>query len=94
MIRVISKSVFKKDKIEEAKNLYKILAEKSRKETGCISYNLYQEINDNSILTMVEEWESTLALDNHKNSEHFKSIVPKLGLIRKSSELNIYKLVL
>jgi len=60
---------------------------------GCIAYSLYKDINNPSILTMIEEWESTEALDVHKQTEHFTRIVPMVGKLRKSSELNIYELV-
>lgn len=94
MIRVISKSCFYEDKTEEAIKMYKELVEKTRMEEGCISYSLFQDIKDNSILTMIEEWESQDALDKHMKTEHFKRLVPMIGKLRKSSELNVYKLVI
>jgi len=93
MIKVVSKGFFYEDKAEEAIKMYDELVKKSQQENGCIAYNLYRDIKDKSILTMIEEWESVEALDIHKTSEHFTRIVPMLNKLRKSSELNVYKLV-
>jgi len=43
---------------------------------------------------MIEEWESKDALDKHFKTEHFTKLVPMIGKLRKSSEVNIYKLVI
>ena len=94
MIKVVSKGVFYEDKTEEALKLYEELVEKSRKEDGCISYYLFRDIENKSILTMIEEWESQDALNKHRETEHFKRLVPLIGMLRESKELNIYELVI
>lgn len=94
MIKVVSKGFFYDDKTKGAIKLYEELVEKTRKEKGCISYNLFQDINDKTILTMIEEWENKECLENHFNTEHFRRLIPVIGTFRKSSELNIYELVL
>lgn len=94
MIKVVSKGIFFEDKVDEALQLYSELVRESQKEIGCISYNLFQDINDSTILTMLEEWENTEYLENHMKTEHFKKIVPKISKLRKSSEINKYKIVI
>lgn len=94
MVKVVSKGVFYEDKTEEAINLYKELVQKSGEEKGCISYNLFRDLDNRSILTVIEEWENREALDIHKKTEHFTRLVPEIGKFRKTSELNVYELVL
>ncbi len=94
MIKVVAKGYFLEGKAEEAIKLYEELVEKTRTEEGCISYILFRDIEDDSILTMIEEWESKDALDKHFKTEHFTKLVPMIGKLRKSSEVNIYKLVI
>ncbi|HAS90737.1 MAG TPA: antibiotic biosynthesis monooxygenase [Clostridiales bacterium] len=94
MIKVVAKGYFLEGKAEEAIKLYEELVEKTRTEEGCISYILFRDIEDDSILTMIEEWESKDALDKHFKTEHFTRLVPMIGKLRKSSEVNIYKLVI
>jgi len=94
MIRLVSKGYFHENKIEEAIKIYGELAIKSREEEGCIAYNLYQDTSDKTVLTMIEEWESEEILEKHRNTEHFKKLVPIVKGFRKDSDLNVYKLVL
>lgn len=94
MIKVVAKSNVKQDKIEEFSRLAKESAEITVNEEGCIKYEMYQDENDETILTMIEEWESRDSLNKHMNSEHFKRIVPMMEELReKSEEVNIYKRV-
>lgn len=94
MIKVVAKSIVKDDKIEEFKSYAEELASETRKEEGCISYQLFQDVNNSKILTFIEEWESLDSLQNHMKTKHFVEIVPKLDVMKEkdSSELNIYRL--
>lgn len=53
--------------IENAKNL----VESTRKEPGCISYDLYSSTEDENILLVLEKWENQEALDIHLETDHF-----------------------
>jgi len=55
------------------------LVESTRKEEGCIKYELYQDEKDSRTLVIVEEWESKESLDKHWSSDHFARIVPMIG---------------
>lgn len=94
MIKLVAKGYFYEDKIDKAIKLYGELAEESRKEEGCIEYTLFQEKNDKTILTVLEEWENEDSIEKHKNSEHFKRLVPIISTLRIKAEINAYELVL
>lgn len=92
MITIIAKSIIKEGKIEEFKALAKELIDESRKEEGCISYNLNKDLNNENVLTFIEEWKSKEAIQSHNCSAHFTRIVPKLGELReKKPEVNLYE---
>jgi len=94
MITIVAKSIIKEGKVEEFKALAKELIEESRKETGCISYNLNQDLNDKNVLTFLEEWQDKEAIALHNSSAHFTRIVPMFGEFReKPSEINLYERV-
>lgn len=94
MITIVAKSLIKQGKTEEFKLLAEKLINESRKEEGCISYNLYEDSENSNILTFIEEWESKDEISTHNNSEHFTSIVPKFADLRQSkTEINLYKKV-
>lgn len=94
MIKVIAKQMIKEDKVETFKKLVSELMSETKKEEGCIAYQLFQDVNNSGILTFIEEWQSREALQNHMKSRHYGEIVPKLAeLQEKDAEINIYTLV-
>lgn len=54
------------------KDIIKNLARLSRREQGCIKYDLFTK-EDGYIV--FEEWESSDALEMHKKTDHFKRLV-------------------
>ncbi|OFI06017.1 autoinducer 2-degrading protein LsrG [Clostridium acetireducens DSM 10703] len=91
MIKVVAKKFVKQDKLDEVIKLYEELVEASRKEEGCIKYELFQDDKDSTILAVIEEWESKDALAKHNNAEHFKRIVPMIAkLVLPESTVNVY----
>lgn len=90
MIKVVAKNEVMMDKIEVVKSLYEELVVATRKEDGCIAYELYQDETNAAVLTMIEEWDDKVALDKHMKTEHFCRIVPMVGEFVVASELNIY----
>lgn len=95
MIKIVAKNYIQEGKFDQILELYKELVEKTVLEPGCIKYELYQDINDPGVLTMIEEWESIEALDAHEKTEHFIRIFPKLkDLVTNESDFRIYKKLL
>lgn len=94
MIKLVAKRKFPKENLEKAIVLYSELVKETIKEEGCISYELFQDIDDECILSMIEEWESEEYLEKHSKSEHFTRLVPQIGELGKSkAEVNKYKKV-
>jgi len=93
MIRIVAKNKIKNGMVDNFKKTAEGLIIKSNKENGCISYDLYVDMNDSTILTFLESWEDEEAIFNHNNSEHFKEIVPKLGEFVKEKEVRKYILL-
>lgn len=95
LIKVIAKMVIKEDKVEEFKNIVKELVAETRKEEGCMIYELFQDVNNKNELSFVEEWESSEALQKHMNSKHFQEALPKFAEIQeKKPEISICTLVM
>ena len=87
MIKIIAKNPVSSENKAKFIETAKELIEKSRKESGCISYNLFESV-DGKYLTFIEEWKNEKAIEEHNNSDHFKSIVPKLGELT-SGEMDV-----
>ena len=94
MIKVTAKCFIKKESIEDFKAYTSKLIDETRKEEGCLAYELYQDINDETVFSFIEEWKDMKYLDHHMESKHFKEIFPIMKkLYLKEMELNFYALV-
>ena len=94
MITIVAKKTIKQGKTREFKDLVEKLISESRKEVGCVAYNLYEDINNSNILTFIEEWKSEEDIKLHNSAEHFTSIVPKLAELQEGkTEVNLYKMI-
>lgn len=82
MIKIVAKNTVKKENKADFINTAKELIEKSMAEEGCISYTLNESL-DGKYLTFIEEWKDEKSIEMHNNSEHFKSIVPKLSQFKR-----------
>ena len=95
MINVVATGNVKKGCIEEYKKIASELIAETKKEDGCLAYDLFQDVSCETTLTFLESWESQAHLDAHMQSEHFKRIVPLLdGLKEPGNEggIVLYKL--
>jgi len=50
----------------------------TRKETGCVSYDLHQSPEEPAKFLFYENWTSKAALDAHLQSAHVKALLPRL----------------
>lgn len=91
MLKVVAKGYIKSGKTEKFKKIASELVDKSRKEEENISYGLYQDTDNNQILTFIEEWKDKAALNKHMKTEHFVRIMAELAKFQeKDMEINIY----
>ena len=76
---IIAKVSVKPEKTKDFIAVAKEIIEKSNKEPGCLSYQLYQDPYDASKFVFVEEYKNQAAVDSHFATEHFKAFGPKIG---------------
>ena len=94
MIKVTAKCFIEKGSIEEFKEYSTKLIDETRQEEGCLAYELYQDVNEETVFSFIEEWKDVESLNNHLDSKHFKEIFPKIEkLSSKKMDLNSYALV-
>ena len=51
---------------------FETLVSETRKEKGCIIYDLFQNGEDPNNFILIEKWATQEDLDNHSTSDHFK----------------------
>lgn len=95
MIKIVAKNFIKEDKMPEFVALAKELVAKTNQyDQGCIAYELFQDMNDPTIYTIIEQWEDGECLKKHIASKHFQEIIPQFDQFsQKPGEMNIYKIV-
>ena len=65
--------------------------ERSAAEEGNITYTLNQDINNPRAFAMIEIWKDQDAIDKHNASEHFRTLVPKLGVMAEEKSIALYQ---
>ncbi|PKM22424.1 MAG: antibiotic biosynthesis monooxygenase [Gammaproteobacteria bacterium HGW-Gammaproteobacteria-14] len=81
MIIVKGSIPVKADRREEAVALVQLLAETSRRESGCLSYEVYIQADAPEVIVIWQQWDSVDALEDHFASDHvdhFLDAIPDL----------------
>ena len=90
MIMLIAKNTLLEGKQNEFTELAEKLVLATRKEAGCIAYDLVADQADACVYYFVEKYVDMKAVEEHRASAHFQTIVPQLGLLRtKPSEVSV-----
>jgi len=79
-LRVVADNYIREEAVDEfvaAAN--ELVDETLAKDAGCIAYGLFRDVSDPLHLTVLEEWETQEALDDHIASEHFQRLFPVFG---------------
>jgi quinol monooxygenase YgiN len=78
-IYVIAKLVAQKGHEETVRNELNKLIEPTRKEDGCLEYNLHQDNANPGNFVFLERWKSSAAIDMHMQSEHIAQTQAAIG---------------
>lgn len=78
-VTVVAKIVAKEGVVENVRNELIKLVTPTRKEYGCIEYNLHQDNDDPTVFVFYETWESLACLEKHMNTGHFTRYVAAVG---------------
>ena len=78
-VRVVVKVIARADAAEAMKSIVLTLADRSRRENGCISYEALQDQAAPERFVLIEEWDSAAALDAHNRTPHFHEAVAAAG---------------
>jgi len=93
-IHVIALFVAAPGKEDELERVLTELIEPTRREAGCIRYELVRGLGRSAEFAFVEEWESVATLDAHAVSAHLKAMQAKVpGLLAAPASVERYRLV-
>ncbi len=89
MMVLIAKNTVQEGKREEFIRIAGKMVEETRKEAGCISYDLVKDEIEDAVFYFIEKYKDEAALEAHRASAYFQTYVPMLGALRtKPSELS------
>ena len=60
----------------------------TRVQPGCHKCDLYQDVEDPEVITLVEEWESQGDLDLRLGSEDYRAVLAAIELSREQPEIH------
>lgn len=93
-LRVIARLIANADSVDKVRSILSGLLDPTRKESGCISYELLQNRSDPTDFTFIEEWESDAALNAHLSTEHIQNALSKLpALLVGEPDIRRYSVV-
>jgi quinol monooxygenase YgiN len=90
-VTVVAKVVARQDSVAAVKNELLRLIEPTRKESGCIGYDLHQDNDDPAMFIFYETWESAACLEKHMNTDHFMNYIKAVDGMIENKE--VYKMV-
>jgi len=88
LVRIIMNVLPQKQK-EVMQTLLSMIAP-AGKEKGCLSYDVFCELEDNHVFSLIEEWETREDLDYHIRSERFSVLLGTKSLLAKPLEMKIH----
>jgi quinol monooxygenase YgiN len=90
VITVFAKWRVKEGQLNAVLNLLKEVVEKSTSEEGNLLYNIHQSQLDVNTLVLFEKYKDEAALAEHRNSEHFQTVVVgKIVPLLEEREINL-----
>jgi quinol monooxygenase YgiN len=82
-LRMIVRSERRSDLLETMRGML----EPARVERGCLSYRLYEDVEDRNTFVLVEEWESQHDLESHIHTENQQRLLTLMDLLSEQPEL-------
>lgn len=92
-IKLVAIFRVKKELIEEAREVFEALIEPTRKEKGCIEYELFQDMQDPASFVFIEEWATAEDLENHRKSGHLTSARENMNSFTVEKISSTYNLI-
>eukprot|EP00756_Hemistasia_phaeocysticola_P002486 Hpha_TRINITY_DN11699_c0_g1::TRINITY_DN11699_c0_g1_i1::g.49148::m.49148 len=79
----------KSDKVEDFRKAFAACAVETRKENGCIQYDLSKARDEENLYLLNEKWASQAHLDEHMKTPHVQDLLKAFGeVLSKPATLN------
>ena len=87
MIIAILRMIVRPEKRNDLLETMRGMLEPVRVEKGCLSYRLYEDVEDRNTIVLVEEWETQNDLVRHIRTDNQRRILTLMDLLSEQPEL-------
>jgi quinol monooxygenase YgiN len=77
------------EKRSELLQTLRSMTEEIRKKKGCMNCFFYQDVDNENIFRVIEEWETQEELDSHLKSDIFGALIGMKSLLVERADINI-----
>lgn len=88
IVRIVMNALPEKQK--EVMQTLVSMIEPTGKEKGCLSYEVFSDIEDRNVFSLIEEWETRDDLNRHLRSNRFGVLLGTKGLLCKPPKIQIH----
>ena len=88
LVRTIMKALPEKKK--EVMQTLLSMIDTAGKEKGCLSYDVFCDVDGKKVFNLIEEWETREDLDRHIRSDRFSVLLGTKSLLAKPLEMKIH----
>lgn len=93
-MRVLARVVALPEKIGEVESILRILVRETRREAGCVQYELLQNRDNPAEFVFIEEWANDSAIDAHFATAHMQAAFSKAAhLLASAPDIRRYSSV-
>lgn len=82
-LRMIVRPAMRRDFLETMRGML----EPTRVERGCLSYRLYEDVEDRNTFILVEEWNTPKDLETHIRTDNQRRLFALMDLLSEQPEL-------
>ena len=66
------------------------MIEPTLQEKGCLSYQVFQDINDENVFSLIKEWETREDLDHHMRTDRFGVLLGTKILLNEQQSIQFH----
>jgi len=74
-LTIVATVVVKSEYKDEVLKAIKVVVDATRKEPGCIFYDVFEDLRNPLKFVFIETWKSQAAIDSHNKAAHFNDFV-------------------
>ncbi len=93
MIHATIRMKMPRQKVNEAMEILRSIAERTRVEPGCVSCRIYRDDDEEHAILIEEFWKSQEELERHLRSAEYRNVLLVVEMAQKEPEVRFHEIV-